>query len=117
MKEEIPVAKIRSYQSNDGRKIEEYIFDFTIIEEKDDDDNILSSEIGDLLPKQVQVNYIGVAAAQTPVGMQELKFPIEAETLEEAFAKFNSSIEGFLKENESQIIQPGPGPGPSGLII
>jgi len=119
VKKEFRVSKIRFYQSEDGRKIEEYIYDFSIIEDQDEDGKVISSDLGDLLPEQVQVEYIGVAAAQTPIGMQEIKFPIKAETLEEAFAKWNSSIEGFLEEHESQIIQPGQGMGtsPSGLIV
>jgi len=108
VREEFPTAKIRSYQSSDGRKIEEYIFDFSIIEERDEGGNFVSAEVGNLVPGQVQINYIGIAAAQTPIGMQEVKFPIEAETVAEAFAKFTSSIEDFLKEHDSQIIQPGP---------
>ena len=78
MKKLVPIRKINIYQSDDGKKIEEYAFmhKFSI-----ETDEILDD-------KGHKTYYLGIAVASTPMGPSELKFPIEAESQEEAFQNY-----------------------------
>ena len=99
MKYVIPIRKVNVYQSEDGRKIEEHKTKLSVIEEIDIDKNEIDINVKDII-------YIGVATIPTYMSMntQEIKFPVEADSLKEAFEKFELSLQKVFEESESQII-------------
>lgn len=98
MEHQIPIRKVNIYQSEDGRKIERHK---TILEEivEIDDQN----EIPDFNPNEVI--YIGAASLSTDIGIQEIKFPIPANSIKDAFSKFVFCLKEILETTENQIIQ------------
>ena len=98
MKYVIPIRKVNVYQSEDGRKIEEHKTKFSLIEEIDLDKNEIDINVKDVI-------YIGVATIPTNMGSQEIKFPVEADSLKEAFEKFELSLQKVFEESESQIVR------------
>lgn len=93
MKYEIPVRQVKVFESEDGRKVEEHTKQFSLTVETEPED--IDSE---------DVIYIGVAGVDTPVGAQEIKFPIEAKSLKEAFENFTICIEAIVENAQSSIV-------------
>jgi len=95
----IPMRQIFTYQSDDGRKVEELRIVGELNEEIEIDD---SFEI----PESI---FYGMETLNTHMGPQEIKFPIIAKTLEEAFNEHQKCIEKIIEEMEnanSQIVVP-----------
>jgi len=95
MENQIPVREVKIYQADDGRKIEKYEIIATIIEETDQKETYQDEKI----------LFVGVASAMSESGIHELNFPISASSISEAFENFHSSLEEFIKEQETHIIQ------------
>ena len=81
MEYQIPIREVMIYQSEDGRKIERHK---TILEEVIEIDD--QNEIPDF--NSNEIIYIGVASLPTNMGVQEVKFPIPADSIKDAFSKF-----------------------------
>ena len=98
---DIPIREVKMYQSDDGKRIEEHkTVKFINIEVDDSESESLSD---------VELVYFGTASISSPMGPQEIKFPIEAETLEDAFYEFMPSIEKIMEDMQTQIIDPTDG--------
>lgn len=94
----IPIRKITIYMSADGKEIE--MHEPTNYSYQDDSPD---EELQDI-NKSI---FIGVVTAQTQVGEQEIKFPIEkANTLPEAFKIFEESLQALVQNAENHIIIP-----------
>ena len=94
----IPIREVKIYQSEDGKRIEEHktVKQITVEIEDSEVDNIdTSSHV-----------YIGIASINSPMGPQEIKFPIEVDNLEDAFLNFIPTIENLMEEMQSHIIDP-----------
>ena len=89
------IFKINTYQSDEGMKIEEH--------QATDLPPIKYCE-GDR-PTDNDI-YLGVVGIETPIGIQEMKFPIDALNLQEAFKNFEDSCDEFIKNAENRIIKP-----------
>ena len=101
MKIEIPIRKVEIFQAEDGRKIEQHTTKFVLKTETEED--IDKSEIN-----QDDIVYFGVAHLETPIGPQEIKFPIEAKNLKEAFINFVENLQEMVKELEKAHNQISP---------
>jgi len=93
MEIKIPIRKIEIFQAEDGRKIEQHTTQFAM---KIEVDKIPENNDIDLSDKV----YFGVANLDTPMGPQEIKFPIEAKNLKEAFSNFIDNLNLMVKELE-----------------
>jgi len=81
----VSLREMKTYQTDDGRKIEVY----TKIKE-------VPAESRPGTPTEFveqQEIYVGSIRIRLPMGVEEKKFEIEAESLEEAFEKFHSIAE------------------------
>jgi len=93
----IPIRKVNTYQSDNGNKIEELITEFEIEGE-------IEEEMQEIANKKVI--YFGCVVVATPIGTEEIKFPIEADSLKEAFENIDSELNKLKNELENQIIEP-----------
>jgi hypothetical protein len=100
----IPYYLNRIFTSLDGKKIEENTqlkpSDFFEIQiEKND-------EIDEELLKSPPISfYFAILMAQTPIGPQEIRVPIENTiNIKQAFENFDFAVEHFLQENKSNIV-------------
>jgi len=98
MEYQIPIREVMIYQSEDGRKIERHK---TILEEVIEIDD--QNEIPDF--NSNEIIYIGVASLPTNMGVQEVKFPIPADSIKDAFSKFVLYLKEVLEAANSQIVQ------------
>jgi hypothetical protein len=115
------VRKINQYFGNDGQRIEELVaFNLKTNQVP------TAEEIKNLQPEEYQTAYLGIVII--PVGVsdatgqmidvrpQELRFPIDAENLESAFANFEVSAEKAVsdirKRSEEKMTQRD-----SGIVI
>jgi len=98
MKIKVPMRQAFIYEADDGRKVEELK---KIGELKDE----IEIEDDFEIPESI---FYGMATLQTPMGQQEIKFPIMAKTLEEAFDEHPKYVEKMMKEIEgsNNIIAP-----------
>jgi len=99
MKIKIPMRQMFVYESDDGRKIEELRKVGELKDEVEIDDNYE-------IPESI---FYGMATLNSPMGPQEIKFPIIAKTLEEAFEDHPKCIDKIMEEIEnsnSQIVVP-----------
>jgi len=93
MKINIPIRKVEIFQAEDGRKIEQHTTKF--MSKTEIEENINENEIN-----QNNIIYFGVAHLETPMGPQEIRFPIEAKNLKEAFYNFVENLNLMVKELE-----------------
>jgi len=98
MELDIPIREVKIYQSADGLKIEEHT---TTLHRKIE---INESDIDKVNTSHTL--YYGSASLDSPMGPQEIKFPIEAKDLKDAFSEFVPTIEKLMEEMQSQIIDP-----------
>ncbi len=91
MKVIFPVRKVVIYQSEDGVKIEEHKKDFEILRDID-----MKREDIDI--RKEDIIYLGVIVIKSPHGAQEIKFPIEAKNIKEAFNLFPEYLDKVIKE-------------------
>ena len=105
----VPVREIKIYQADDSSKIEEHKIKFIIEQEVDISTNEEKEIIGKVLEMaEIDIIYIGCFELQQveEIGTHELKFPIIADSIEEAFQNFAQSLAEFSEENRNQIITP-----------
>ena len=95
MKIRIPMRQMFIYESDDGRKIEELK---KVGELKDE----IEIEDDFKVPESI---FYGMAMMNSQMGPQEIKFPIIAKTLEEAFDEYPKCIEKIIEEMESENSQ------------
>ena len=79
------IRKLQAYVNDEGIKIEH-------IENVDTTDN-------------VEFQYFGVAQMVTNFGQSEVRFVIQAASLEEAFGKYEGELKVFSEEMKKQIAQ------------
>jgi len=110
-KDIIIIRKVETYESDDGRRIEKHIFHRKILLSEDAQEEAIKVHPDDLIFREEKKSYfIGIATIPTPIGVHEIKFPIEGGSLYEAYIKFEESFNNFIEETQSDIIQPGDGP-------
>lgn len=114
MKVKIPIREIKIYQSDDGKKIETHQLTQTF----DADIEITEEEKKEIEENSSTFMYIGIASIEIGgnegiMGSQEIKFQINACNIEGAFQNFEESLNEFINEQQSKIIEPGN----DGLII
>lgn len=94
----IPTRRLEIHQTDDGRRIEWWIKDGEIEEQFSEDEETPNIETGDNL-------FVGIIHLFTPAGPKEIKFEIEAETIDEAFRNYketaNKTIEDLHKQMEA----------------
>ena len=92
MKIKIPIRKIEIFQAEDGRKVEQHTTQFNMeVEVTNSENNNI-----DLSDKV----YFGVANLETPIGPQEIKFPIKAKNLKDSFINFIDELNLMVKDLE-----------------
>jgi hypothetical protein len=96
MKVIIPIRKVTVFQAEDGRKVEEHKKTYEITEEVEGVEGEISEE---------ETVFLGAAHIQTPMGTQEIKFPIEAKSVPEAFEKYMEELEKNMEEAKSTIVR------------
>tara|TARA_Y100000310_G_scaffold345437_1_gene465019 strand:- start:371 stop:748 length:378 start_codon:yes stop_codon:yes gene_type:complete len=94
MKINVPIRKVETVQTDDGRKIEIYRKIGEVETEFKDDEN---TEEQMNFPED-EVIYMGVLQIQFINGNREISFPIEdVHTVEEACVQFNNLAPDFIK--------------------
>ena len=108
MKVKIPIREIKVYQSDDGKQVEmhqltqtfEADIEATEEEKKELEENLIACIY-------VGVTEVGIGGDGGMMGTQEIKFQINAHSIEEAFQNFEEDLNEFINEQQSKIIEPG----------
>ena len=90
MDDRIPLMKLNTYQAGDGRRVEWYQLEYELVEV---DDKTTLEDVDELISE-----FIGIAGVQTNMGVQEIRFPIEAKTLSASINNWES--ESFIVDEE-----------------
>ena len=96
MKEiEVPIRKLSSYQSDDGRKIEEWTKTGIVKDQVEDK--------VDFEENKEEIVYVGVLHIFTPQGPKEIKFQMPVKTIQEGFERYVEFGSLAMKEIEAKI--------------
>jgi len=101
MKINLPVREVKTFQIEDGRRIEEHTIVNNMFVEVDMEEEVNEGDIG-----SKKIGYIGIASFSTPAGPQEIKFPIEANDIKTAFSEFIPTINALMENMQNRVIDP-----------
>ena len=93
----VPIRKIETFQTDSGKKIEVH--------------TKISEQIEDINPEEKEninnknIIYLMVLQAQTPIGLQEIRYEILADSIEQAFIKFDEESKNLINNMENTITE------------
>tara|TARA_Y100000310_G_C20679887_1_gene815302 strand:- start:1980 stop:2348 length:369 start_codon:yes stop_codon:yes gene_type:complete len=93
----IPRRKQEIHQSDDGRRIEQWIKDGEIEDTLEDGEELEVAHDGDM--------FVGVLHLFTAAGPKEIKFEIPAKDVDEAFGNFKECAKKTMEDLQKQMEQ------------
>ena len=98
MIQNVPLRRIDTYRTDDGRFVEQFtkVNDIPFVKAPNDIDP------GDVKFSPEESIFIGVVQIMTRVGPKDLKFEIDADTIEQAFTKYHEYATRAYEELQTQ---------------